>query len=109
MKFRGNYGMRCEHATNRLGQPEHRLLLHTEELVLLTELLEAALSSERLTGSGQADPRLVTFFNTLYADLLETARRSWSDPEIPGAVSRKRLRRLAARAAARPGPREASP
>jgi hypothetical protein len=94
----GRRGMRCEHATNRQGQPEHRLLLQTDEVALLTELLEAALGSEQLTGTGQADPRLVTFFNTLYADLLETARRSWEDPTVPAAVSRQGLRRLAQRA-----------
>lgn len=87
--------MRCEHATNRTGQEEHRLLLHTHEVGLLTELLEAALNSERLTGNGQADPRLLSFFNTLYADLLETARQAWQEQNVPAATSASLLRRLA--------------
>lgn len=95
----GTKGMRCEHLTNRLEQPEHRLLLQTEEVALLTELLEVALDSEQLTGSAQADPRLVHFFNTLYAALLETARQSWDQPAVPAAVSAERLQRLAQQAA----------
>lgn len=89
--------MRCEHATDRTGRQEHRLLLQTHEVGWLTELLEAALSSERLTGDAEADPHLVTFFNTLYADLLDTARRAWREPDVPAAVHPALLRRLARR------------
>lgn len=64
--------MRVEH----LGQ-EHLLHLEGREVALLVDILEAAVASESITGTGVSDPSLSRFFNSIYNDLIDTAREIW--------------------------------
>ena len=64
--------MKVEH----LGQ-EHLLHLESREVALLVDILEAAVASESISGTGVSDPSLSQFFNSIYSDLIDTAREIW--------------------------------
>jgi hypothetical protein len=45
---------------------------------LLLDILEAALPAETISGPRASNPGLSRFFNSVYGDLIETARQAWS-------------------------------
>lgn len=62
---------------------EHVLHLETREVGLLLDILEAALPAETISGPRASNPGLSQFFNSVYGDLIETARQAWTQP-APG-------------------------
>ncbi len=65
---------------------DHVLHLETCEVGLLLDILEAALPAETISGPRASNPGLSRFFNSVYGDLIETARQAWSQT-APGAAS----------------------
>jgi hypothetical protein len=57
---------------------DHVLHLETCEVGLLLDILEAALPAETISGPRASNPGLSRFFNSVYGDLIETARQAWS-------------------------------
>jgi hypothetical protein len=50
------------------------LHLHTKEVALLLDILEAALPTEKISGLHTCNPAMTHFFNSVYGGLLSTAR-----------------------------------
>lgn len=55
----------------------HLLLLEDRDAALLIDILEAALPAEAISGLRTANPALTGLFNTLYNELIGTARQVW--------------------------------
>lgn len=64
---------------------EHLLRLHTREVALLLDILEAALPADTISGPMAHNPSLSLFFNEVYAQLIDTARQGWSEA-LPAAA-----------------------
>ncbi|MFM9087250.1 MAG: hypothetical protein ACKOPT_03745 [Cyanobium sp.] len=50
------------------------LHLHTREVALLLDILEAALPTEKISDPHTCNPAMTHFFNSVYGGLLSTAR-----------------------------------
>ena len=75
-------------APNGVPKEELVLRLHTKEVALLLDILEAALPSEKISGLQTHNPDLTHFFNSVYGGLITTARRhGWGTPQ--GGLSRQ--------------------
>lgn len=46
-------------------------------MALLIDILEAALPAEAISGVRTSNPPLSAFFNTVYGQLIDTARSAW--------------------------------
>ncbi|MFM7267184.1 MAG: hypothetical protein ACKOZT_01170 [Cyanobium sp.] len=46
-------------------------------MALLIDILEAALPAEEITGARSSNPALSGFFNSVYGQLIDTARVVW--------------------------------
>lgn len=56
------------------------LHLHTKEVALLLDILEAALPTEKISGLHTCNPAMTHFFNSVYGGLLSTAReQGWGE------------------------------
>lgn len=65
--------MRIRHRGHR-----HLLLLEDRDVALLIDILEAALPAEEISGARSSNPALSGFFNSVYGQLIDTAREVWS-------------------------------
>ena len=73
--------MKIEHRSRR-----HVLHLEDREVALLIDILEAALPADAISGVRTSNPPLSAFFNTVYGQLIDTARCAWRQ----GGVGRSR-------------------
>lgn len=71
--------MRIRHRGHR-----HLLLLEDRDVALLIDILEAALPAESISGCRTTNPALSGFFNSIYGELIDTAREVWRSPPASG-------------------------
>lgn len=64
--------MRIRHRGRR-----HLLLLEDRDAALLIDILEAALPADAISGLRSTNPALTGLFNSLYSELIDSARQVW--------------------------------
>ena len=53
-------------------------------MALLVDILEAALPAEAISGLRTTNPALSGFFNSIYSELIDTARQVWQHSPSSG-------------------------